>query len=590
MAQLFKNNGWSTLNGGLTDSQTTLQVLPGTGGRFPEPAGGDYFHLTVADTSGGTESSWEIVKVTARTGDSMTVQRGQEGTAARVWVAGVPVELRVTAEAPTRFEAHGSNTLNPHGVTKTQVGLSNVDNTSDASKPVSTAQQTALNLKLDANHASVTNSREWTAGTVAQADAEAGTATTRTAWTAQRVRQAIAAWWTGSADKTKLDGISPGAQVNAVTSVATKTGAVTLVKADVGLGNVDDTSDASKPVSTAQQTALNLKLDANHASVTNSREWTADTVTQAEAETGTATDRRVWTAQRVRQAVAAWWIGSTDKTKLDGISPGAQVNAVTSVATKTGAVTLVKADVGLGNVDNTSDASKPVSTAQQTALNLKSDTTHTHGAATTSVAGFMSASDKSKLDGVATSANDYSHPANHPPSIITQDTNNRFVTDAEKTAWNAKQAALVSGTNIKTVNNTSLLGAGNIEIEGGVTLSTEQTLSNKTLAGVKSTGFVEEARTTANTGTAYTVGSATFYDLTLTGNCGLTFPAAVAGRQFTLLLTQDATGGRTVTWPASVKWAGEAPALSEETDAFSFLSDGTVWLGFVGGIGFERGA
>jgi hypothetical protein len=42
---------------------------------------------------------------------------------------------------------------------------------------------------------------------------------------------------------------------------------------------------------------------------------------------------------------------------------------VTSVASKTGAVTLDKSDVGLGNVDNTSDANKPVSTAQQTALN-----------------------------------------------------------------------------------------------------------------------------------------------------------------------------------------------------------------------------
>lgn len=44
---------------------------------------------------------------------------------------------------------------------------------------------------------------------------------------------------------------------------------------------------------------------------------------------------------------------------------------VTSVAGKTGAVTLAKADVGLSNVDNTSDAAKPVSTAQQTALDLK---------------------------------------------------------------------------------------------------------------------------------------------------------------------------------------------------------------------------
>lgn len=42
--------------------------------------------------------------------------------------------------------------------------------------------------------------------------------------------------------------------------------------------------------------------------------------------------------------------------------------------------TLNKAAVGLGNVDNTSDANKPVSTAQQTALNGKSDTTHNHDA------------------------------------------------------------------------------------------------------------------------------------------------------------------------------------------------------------------
>lgn len=47
--------------------------------------------------------------------------------------------------------------------------------------------------------------------------------------------------------------------------------------------------------------------------------------------------------------------------------------AVDSVAGKTGVVVLVKADVGLGSVDNTPDANKPVSTAQQAALNLKAN-------------------------------------------------------------------------------------------------------------------------------------------------------------------------------------------------------------------------
>ncbi|POH58259.1 hypothetical protein [Arthrobacter glacialis] len=99
---------------------------------------------------------------------------------------------------------------------------------------------------------------------------------------------------------------------------------------------------------------------------------------------------------------------------------------VTSVAGKTGAVTLVKGDVGLGSVDNTSDAAKPVSTATatalsgkaatvhthsitdvtglQTALNGKAATTHTHPDATTSAAGFMSAADKTRLDASAAPA------------------------------------------------------------------------------------------------------------------------------------------------------------------------------------------
>jgi hypothetical protein len=64
---------------------------------------------------------------------------------------------------------------------------------------------------------------------------------------------------------------------------------------------------------------------------------------------------------------------------------------VQSVAGRTGAVTLAKGDVGLGNVDNTSDADKPVSTATQTALNGKANTSHTHVAA--DVTDFSTAAD-----------------------------------------------------------------------------------------------------------------------------------------------------------------------------------------------------
>lgn len=53
------------------------------------------------------------------------------------------------AKAVTDLIAHIADKSNPHGVTKTQAGLGNVDNTSDADKPISKAQQTALNLKLN---------------------------------------------------------------------------------------------------------------------------------------------------------------------------------------------------------------------------------------------------------------------------------------------------------------------------------------------------------------------------------------------------------------------------------------------------------
>lgn len=72
----------------------------------------------------------------------------------------------------------------------------------------------------------------------------------------------------------------------------------------------------------------------------------------------------------------------TEKNKLAGIEAGAEVNTVNTVAGKQGDVVLNKSDVGLANVDNTADLSKPISTATQTALNLKvaSDVTGIAGA------------------------------------------------------------------------------------------------------------------------------------------------------------------------------------------------------------------
>jgi len=65
------------------------------------------------------------------------------------------------------------------------------------------------------------------------------------------------------------------------------------------------------------------------------------------------------------------------------------VAGVTSVNTRTGAVTLAKSDVALDNVDNTSDANKPISTATQTALNAKVGSVTTGIANTTPITNMM---------------------------------------------------------------------------------------------------------------------------------------------------------------------------------------------------------
>ena len=65
---------------------------------------------------------------------------------------------------------------------------------------------------------------------------------------------------------------------------------------------------------------------------------------------------------------------------------------------------------------------------------------------TDSLKGYMTPELKKKLDGIATGANNYVHPANHPATMITQDATHRFVTDTEKNTWNAKASTAVVST------------------------------------------------------------------------------------------------------------------------------------------------
>lgn len=109
---------------------------------------------------------------------------------------------------------------------------------------------------------------------------------------------------------------------------------------------------------------------------------------------------------------------------------------------------------------------------------------------------------------------------------------------------------------------------------------------------IKDYGIVANAK--GNLGATATVDltNGNYITGTMTANCTFTFsnPSATGnGSGFILVLTQDATGARTATWPASVKWnQGAAPTLStgsSEIDILTFITSdaGTTWYGFVSG-------
>lgn len=253
---------------------------------------------------------------------------------------------------------------------KAAVGLSDVDNTADAAKPVSTAVQTALDSKASANDPRLTDTRTPSDNSVTAAKIQDGSISEPKLAIVNAPASGNVLGWDGTDLRWEAPSAAP------VSSVSGRTGAVTLTKTDVGLANVDNTADASKPISTATQTALDGKAAVSH--VHSGSDITTGTV--ASARLAAATGSAIGAVQLT---------GDLGGTATSPTVPGLAGKEATIVAGTTSHYyrgdkswqTLDKTAVGLANVDNTADASKPVSTATQTALNGKANTSHVHAGA-----------------------------------------------------------------------------------------------------------------------------------------------------------------------------------------------------------------
>jgi hypothetical protein len=125
--------------------------------------------------------------------------------------------------------------------------------------------------------------------------------------------------------------IATKAYADTAASTAVTTAVAALTKSSVGLSSVDNTADTAKPVSTVQATAIDTAK------------------TEAITAAASAADTKISTH-------------NTDTTDVHGIAD------TSLLALKSEVAAVTKASLGLGNVDNTADASKPVSTAQSSAI------------------------------------------------------------------------------------------------------------------------------------------------------------------------------------------------------------------------------
>ena len=191
-------------------------------------------------------------------------------------------------------------------------------------------------------------------------------------------------------------------------------------------------------------------------------------------------------------------MSSSDKAKLDGVENSANnyshpanhsLDIITETSSKkimtdTERTKLTGIEASANNYSHpashpasmiTESTSKRfVSDTEKADWNAKAET----DVATSGADGLMAAADKSKLDGVAANANNYSHPASHPATMITEDSSNRFVSDTEKSTWNGKldkAGGTVTGDltvsgDLTVEGTTTSIDTVNLEIEDNVVL------------------------------------------------------------------------------------------------------------------------
>lgn len=237
-----------------------------------------------------------------------------------------------------------------------------------AATDATTKANAAQAASLPVNDPSVSNSREWTAPTATQLQAEDSGGTIRLAWTAQRVWQAIAAWWAASAMKTKLDGIATGATANATDAQLRDRSTHTGTQAASTISDFSTAADAriSAAAGVSIASLSGGKIPAAQIPDIAISDYLGAAANQA-AMLALSGQKGDWCVRT--DLGTTWIITGTDPTLLAGWTQLSYPTApVTSVASKTGAVTLAAADIADSTAAGRAIMTAADAAAQRTAM------------------------------------------------------------------------------------------------------------------------------------------------------------------------------------------------------------------------------
>lgn len=188
-----------------------------------------------------------ILVCTSFLGKSQTIAGTPVLSANGVFVA---IQLPDTSAGAIKLSTQGNVTRSIASISATTLGLGNVNNTTDASKPVSTATQAAITAITAASLGAEVTTNKATSLT---------SASNTTYPTTLAVANAISTFGNGTV--TTLTGVAgTGISWSIATPTTTPAITLTLLPTAVGLGNVNNTSDANKPVSTAQAASIATKF------------------------------------------------------------------------------------------------------------------------------------------------------------------------------------------------------------------------------------------------------------------------------------------------------------------------------------------